>query len=320
MFHSRLKGRDLHSPSNEIVENQTGVTIPALRVIRLLSQGTVYPQVTLANPSLYVNFAVTYDAIPNGKSGQACAFGFMVGVDTSVWPVGTILYSDNSGNLTTVANGGIVALVIKQDPEDGVMYVTTESNGSGGSSNAWRLTGNISTNENTNFLGTTDNQDLRFKTNNQLNLNLTKQGRLGLGPNLTTPDSHFHQKSHTGYSKSGLRQETFALTTNSNSFEQACAVNLPNPSVVRIEYVVVGRSADGTKRCMFKRTGLFYRELGNVENEGIWLSDQTIKSDNNLDVGYAKTVSDVILTVKGASSDPMYWTGHVMIEVLVDNT
>lgn len=317
MFHSRLKGRDLHSPSNEIVENNTGSTIPAMRVIRLDSQGTVYPQIALADPVTYPNFAITYDDIPNGKNGIACAFGFMIGVNTSPWAVGTSLYSDSNGNLSTFSNGGLVAQVLKQHATDGVLYVVTEPSASG--SGAWGLTGNVGTDENS-FIGTADNKDLKFKTNSQFGMVLTKQGRLGLGPEIKEPDSHFHQKSHVGYAGSGLKQETFALSTNSSTFQQSFTVTLPDPCVARIEYIVVGRSQDGSRRCMFKRTGLFYRQSGNARSEGIWLSDQTIKSHSTMDVSYTLTTTDVNFNVKAGELIQMYWTGHVIIEMLVNNT
>ncbi len=46
---------------------------------------------------------------------------------------------------------------------------------------AWSLTGNAGANPATNFLGTTDNQDLAFRTNNTERMRLDAAGRLGLG-------------------------------------------------------------------------------------------------------------------------------------------
>jgi hypothetical protein len=46
---------------------------------------------------------------------------------------------------------------------------------------AWGLLGNLGTNPNTNFLGTTDNQDLTFRTNNQSRMRLGKNGHIALG-------------------------------------------------------------------------------------------------------------------------------------------
>ncbi len=46
---------------------------------------------------------------------------------------------------------------------------------------AWGLLGNLTTNPATNFIGTTDNQDLAFRTNNQPRMRLGKNGHLALG-------------------------------------------------------------------------------------------------------------------------------------------
>jgi hypothetical protein len=318
MLHSRLKGRDLHSPTNEVVENSTGIAIPAMKAVRLISQGTAYPQVELANPSLYPNFGIVYDTIANGKSGLVCAFGFMIDVDTSSWAVGSYLYSDASGNLSTTINGGIVAQVMKQDASSGILYVVTEAV-SMIEKNFWTLNGNEGIDENLQFLGTIDAKDLNIRTNNVRVARIDKNGRFGLGKDLDIPSSHFHQKSHLGYPGSGIRQETFALSTNSASYQVAYSFTLQNFCVARVEYVVVGRSQDGTKRCTFKRTGLFYRESGSVQIQGTWLSDQTIKN-NGCEVGYDLTSTDLNLTVKANSSDLIHWTGHVKIEVLAGNT
>ncbi|MGE0635879.1 MAG: beta strand repeat-containing protein [Bacteroidia bacterium] len=46
---------------------------------------------------------------------------------------------------------------------------------------AWKLTGNSGTNPTNNFLGTTDNVDLRFRTNNAVRLTVTAAGNVGIG-------------------------------------------------------------------------------------------------------------------------------------------
>ena len=195
MLHSRLKGRDLHSPTNEVVENSTEIAIPAMKAVRLISQGTAYPQVELANPSLYPNFGIVYDTIASGKSGLVCAFGFMIDVDTSSWAVGSYLYSDASGNLSTTINGGIVAQVMKQDASSGILYVVTEAV-SMIEKNFWTLNGNEGIDENLQFLGTIDAKDLNIRTNNVRVARIDKNGRFGLGKDLDIPSSNFHQKSH----------------------------------------------------------------------------------------------------------------------------
>jgi hypothetical protein len=55
----------------------------------------------------------------------------------------------------------------------------------GSTAAGWSLTGNPSTNPSSNFLGTTNNVDLAFRTNNQERMRITKAGDVGIGT--TTP-------------------------------------------------------------------------------------------------------------------------------------
>ena len=314
MLHKKLSGRDLHEPTNIWVENQTGVTIPALTVVSLNGKGVVYPKIILANPNIQINFGVTYDNIQHNKSGQVCAFGIMRDIDTSAWTAGTLLYSDNSGNLTTSVNGGVVAEVIYQHSEHGMLYVITEPDNT--TVNSWYLSGNSGTNPATHFVGTTDNNPLIFKTNNIEAARISNTSKFGLG---TDPKSHFHQKSHVGFPESGLRQETLSLITNSTSYENIYTVSLPNQCVCRLEIVVIGRTSDGLNRCIFKRTGLFYREFSNVSIQNNWISNEDIKSNVNLNIGYNLGISDLDIRVKSSTSGLTYWTGHVKVEILTTN-
>ncbi len=49
---------------------------------------------------------------------------------------------------------------------------------SASSGDSWNILGNSGTNSGTNFLGTTDNEDLDFRTNNNLRMRLTQKGQL----------------------------------------------------------------------------------------------------------------------------------------------
>jgi microcystin-dependent protein len=65
-----------------------------------------------------------------------------------------------------------------------------------GTGNAWELLGNIGTNAATNFIGTTDAQDLVFKTNSVENMRiLNANGNVGIGTN--APGRHLHSQSTT---------------------------------------------------------------------------------------------------------------------------
>jgi hypothetical protein len=66
---------------------------------------------------------------------------------------------------------------------DGVKWIKVNgaTSGSGTALNAWNLTGNTGTNTATDFVGTTDNKDVVFKTNSLERVRFTKDGWVGIG-------------------------------------------------------------------------------------------------------------------------------------------
>jgi hypothetical protein len=123
MKHSVLRGKDLHSPSNELVENNTGTAIPKFRAVAFTSMGTAYPQVVPANGTTSLIRGLTQDVIASGGTGYITALGFLNNVDTSSWPTGTKLYATTLGVITSTPSGLPVAVVLKQDASLGIVYV-----------------------------------------------------------------------------------------------------------------------------------------------------------------------------------------------------
>jgi hypothetical protein len=75
-------------------------------------------------------------------------------------------------------------------------WVLTGTSGSSNSSSGWGLTGNTGTTAGTNFVGTTDAQDLAFRANNTERMRIATTGNVGLG--LTSPSVKLHQDNGTG--------------------------------------------------------------------------------------------------------------------------
>ena len=75
-------------------------------------------------------------------------------------------------NPTATQQGMMVYLTTSSGSnEPGFYYwdnVTTDWKPLGNNSNTWSISGNAGTNSATNFIGTTDNQDIIFKRNNEL--------------------------------------------------------------------------------------------------------------------------------------------------------
>ena len=311
MLHGRLAGRDLHEPTNIIVENNTGSTLPALRVVTLDGMGISFPQVRPANPSLYINFGVVYDPIPNGTSGQVCAFGFMRNIDTSAWPNGTLLYSDASGNLTTTVNGGIVAQVVYSHSTYGILYVVTEPDITA-SAVAWQVTGNAGTSPSANYIGTSDNAGLSIRTNAIERVRISPTGNFGLG--ISSPEGHFHQKTHTSALSSGLIQWTFSYDTTDSLFHTAETINVNVNEFVRVEVVIAVKET-----ALSKNTGILRRVCG-VHNDGLstdiindrWLTSEDIKTHNGFRAIFKTSPGALEIQVAGTGG-PCHWTGHIIV-------
>lgn len=308
--HAKLRGLDLHAPSNELVENNSGSLISQLKVVRLNGIGTAYPQVLLANPTVSSNFGIVVADIPDTKSGFVTCAGFLFNVNTSTWTQGTILYSDASGNLSTAILGSPAAFVVKQDATFGVLYVTTLADAQV-LQTAWGLFGNIIGSGE--FLGTINAEAIRLRTNNVQRAVLDAQGRLGLGQ--TAPTRLFEAKSHASAGSSGAQIDSFHVDTSGVGFSPAYSVAITDPSLVRVEFIVTGREVSGGNYASFKRTGVFYRNSGNVQIlDGSWQSDHTQKTSKVMNVTFSLSPTAVTFQVKPDSSAVTRWGGYVIIQ------
>ena len=131
----------------------------------------------------------------NGNSGTNSATNFIGTVDNQplIFKTGDIeaMRININGNLgigTTIPTSPL-HVVGKIRMVDGTQanghVLTSDANGfatwRNASDNAWGLTGNTATNPTTQFIGTTDNQPLLFRTNNLEQLRLTETGDVGIG-------------------------------------------------------------------------------------------------------------------------------------------
>ncbi|CAB4125122.1 hypothetical protein UFOVP53_64 [uncultured Caudovirales phage] len=317
-YHKYLRGGDLHAPSQELIENNTGSTITKLKVVTLNGMGTAYPQVRINNTSIDSPFGIANEDILTGETGMVTCLGFMTEIDTSPWPANTTLYSDNSGNLTTTTTGDVIGVVIKQDTFYGIIYVFSLINFINASAvpiSNWTLQGNSLTDPIVDFLGTTDTQPLKIRTDNNPVAQFDVNGNLALGSH--DPKAPLHIKSYPGYTDSGLRIDTCSLTTNSTTPTSIYTINMVNNQVVRVKFQVTARQSDGAQRASFTRSALFYKQGGNVQIQGPnWQSDFTAKSSTAFNTSYSLGVSTVTFNIKPATATDTYWVGNIELEFL----
>ena len=123
MFHKDLAGADLHAPTNQIVENNTGSTITALTAVTYNGIGTNFPSIVPANGATNRVRGIVQASINASAVGYVTALGLLVNVNTSPWIANTQLYAGPTGALQTTPNGPVAATVLKQDAVAGVLYV-----------------------------------------------------------------------------------------------------------------------------------------------------------------------------------------------------
>ncbi len=92
-------------------------------------------------------------------------------------------------------------------------------------SDAWKLLGNAGTTAGTNFLGTTDAQDLIFKTNNIERIKtLASNGNVGIA--MTTPDARLH--IHNDFGVNGTENPILILEQNGINPNNGCSIQFRN--------------------------------------------------------------------------------------------
>lgn len=313
-FHENLRGLDLHAPTNERVENNTGSTISKMKVVSLDGMGSTYPQVVLANPNVRANFGIVTAEMSNGENELIAAIGFMWAVDTSAWPNGTILYSDINGDLSTTSLGSPVAQVVHQDINCGVLYVFALGDLLVDVIPDWGLMGNAGTNPNINYLGTQDNVGLTLRTNSIQRVRIDEQGRTMFGQE--TPQAFVHIKEHTTSPGTGRLVHTFEVNTATNTYQTAFAHTVPDGAVIKIKGHIIGRESSSS-RCAFERVNTYTRDGGTAIKVGQGQSSYTYRSHDGYDFRWTQTGNQAILEVKAATANITKWIGTVEIDVLI---
>ena len=111
-------------------KNNTGSTIPAASVVYINGASGGVPLFVLAQANSSTasdtTFGVTMNSIANGSNGTVITAGILSNVNTSAWPVGTLLW------LSPTTAGGLTS-TMPSAPNHSVFigFVTTQSSGSG---------------------------------------------------------------------------------------------------------------------------------------------------------------------------------------------
>ena len=315
--HGDLRGDDLHGPARELVENNTGSQLPSLICVALDGIGTTFPQVRQATPATEDVFGIVRKPIEDGECGHAYTIGFMLNVDTSSWAVGDTLYAQNDGTIDSAVTAQPVAQVVSVDATKGILYILAFSNGGGGGTpvNVWELDGNNGTDEDVNFLGTTDDQGLMFKTNDTRRGFISEDGKHAFGD--LKPDLSIHKKFHAGFDGSGRLEDTNAISTDDLSYTNIYSYTVPNLATVIMTASVTGHEDGLTNRATFVKTASAYRNGVSANQEGNTQSDYVYKSAAGFGMRIVVTGDEIQVQVKGANDTVnVRWSAHIELTVI----
>lgn len=321
-FHKNLRGSDLHAPTNELVENNTAGILTALTVVKFNGYGSVFPQVEKQSLADDPVCGVVQADIAVGGAGYVTSLGLLISVNTNAWTVNTILYGSATGALSTTPFGPSVAIVMRQDAVNGVLYVfNTLGQVDANDTMDWHVVGNFGLNPDPtvgNFLGTTDAKALRVRTDNVHRMTVDENGRFGFGQEATTPPAFIYEKAHTGYDGSGRRRETYAVTTSNGSMNNAYALTVPAASTALVTITAVGRQQDAAAHCGFKRTVCVYLEGMQVVIQGgaSGVQSDFTQGGPGFNVGFTISGNQLQFNVQNLSGGVTNWSGTVEVDVI----
>ena len=168
----------------------------------------------------------------NGQSASGTTKGFLTSADWTTFnnklsSVDTANISNFSVKVRSLFSG--TAPIIYSNGSIGITQATTSTNGylsstdwntfnnKAGNSNVWLLNGNSGITPVTNFIGTTDNKSLRFRSNNSERMIIDSLGRMGIG--LNNPTNPLVVKDTMEIRRTGTTSELlFSNTAGSGDF------------------------------------------------------------------------------------------------------
>ncbi|MES2138329.1 MAG: tail fiber domain-containing protein [Bacteroidota bacterium] len=158
---------------------------------------------------------------------------------------------------------------------------STGSTGADGALNAWSLIGNAGTTPGANFLGTTDNKSLRFRTNNTQKVIVDSIGNVGIGTPLPTSKLHIKDSANV------------ALTIESRLSSGAPYLSLTNDIAKSLSV-----SLQGSTSTFHSNSAILYAPELNFFADGN-IGDGDMKFFTNPPGGYSPTVADMVITAAG---------------------
>jgi len=134
MIHKNVAGRGIHQPGQYQVINETPNIISKMTVVQVIGMNGLLSIAPVDNPTTNDILGVVTDDIVAGAQGYVARLGLFGQFDTTPFSHGDTLYSDSSGQLTTVELGPNIARVRNINASNGHLQVDVYEAAQGGGS------------------------------------------------------------------------------------------------------------------------------------------------------------------------------------------
>jgi 3D (Asp-Asp-Asp) domain-containing protein len=117
------------------VTNNSGSTIGAAKPVYATGHTNNKTTISLFTFGLSDDkpfLGLTKTSLNNGESGEVVVAGVLTNVNTSGFPVGSLLYVDSYGALTNTVIGGAIGIVAVSNTSTGVIVIQAKGNGTWG--------------------------------------------------------------------------------------------------------------------------------------------------------------------------------------------
>ena len=88
-----------------------------------------------------------------------------------------------------------------------------------------------------------------------------------------------------------------------------------NNSTIMLTYSIIGKESV-SKQAGFRRTAVFYNENNIVNSINLAQTDYTNKIADQFDVRFLTNGNNILLQVKGVTTNPTKWSGSIEVEKL----
>jgi hypothetical protein len=108
-----------------------------------------------------------------------------------------------------------------------------------------------------------------------------------------------------------VHYDRFNILVSTPNFQPIRTYPVADNTVVRFELTLVSDQADHAHRSTFRRTILVFRSNGGaVTMQTGVLTDQTIKSHQNLEIQIVTRLASIQVQVRNADNTPTRWVGY----------